>query len=74
MIVYDENNLGYLVQCDRSGRAKLYDASNGTFLNELDLGSRIDSTPVAVDGTLVVGTRGKGGSGATAKIMGFRVS
>ena len=74
VIVYDENNRGYLVQCDRSGRAKLYDASNGTFLNELDLGSRIDSTPVAVDGMLVVGTRGKGGSGAAAKIMGFRVS
>lgn len=73
VIIYDEHYRGYLVQCDRSGHMKLYDALTGTFLYDLDLGSRIDSTPAAFGNLLVVGTRGKGGSGEAAKIVCIKI-
>ena len=69
VVVYDENERAYLIQCDRAGYLKLYDASNGSLLYSLDLGSRIDSTPAVFNNYLVVGTRGKGGSGESAKII-----
>lgn len=69
VVVYDEQQRAYLIQCDRAGFAKLYDATNGTLLYSLDLGSRIDSTPAVFNNYLVVGTRGKGGSGETPKII-----
>ena len=74
VLVYDENYRAYLIQCDRGGHIKLYDASTGGFLYDLDLGSRIDSTPVVYNNILVVGTRGKGGSGGAAKIIALKVS
>ena len=74
VLVYDENYRAYLIQCDRGGHIKLYDASTGGFLYDLDLGSRIDSTPVVYNNILVVGTRGKGGSGGAAKIVALKVS
>lgn len=69
-----KNYRAYLIQCDRGGHIKLYDASTGGFLYDLDLGSRIDSTPVVYNNILVVGTRGKGGSGGAAKIIALKVS
>ncbi len=73
VVVYDEFYRGYLVQCDRGGHMKLYDASNGEFLYDLDLGSRIDSTPAVFGDMIIVGTRGKGGSGASPKIVGVKI-
>lgn len=74
LVVYDSYYRAYLVQCDRGGHMKLYDAQKGTFLYDLDLGSRIDSTPAAFGDMIVVGTRGKGGSGEGAKIVGVKIS
>jgi len=74
VVVYDENGKGYLIQCDRGGYATLYDAATGTELNSIDLGSRIDSTPAVFNNMLVVGTRGKGGSGDSPKIICVKIS
>ena len=74
VVVYDEQGRGYLLQCDRGGYITLYDAQYGTELNQLDLGSRIDSTPAVFNNMLVVGTRGKGGSGAAPKIYCIKIS
>lgn len=74
VLIYDENGKGYLVQCDRSGFVKLYDAYNGSELFSLDLGSRIDSTPAVFGNYLVVGTRGKGGAGESAKIICAKIN
>lgn len=74
VVVYDEQGRGYLLQCDRGGYITLYDAQYGTELNSLDLGSRIDSTPAVFNNMLVVGTRGKGGSGDSAKIVCVKIS
>ena len=74
VLVYDENAKGYLIQCDRDGYIKLYDALNGTLLFSLDAGSQIDSTPAVFNNMLVVGTRGKGGSGEKSKIICARIS
>jgi len=74
VVVYDEQGRAYLIQCDRGGYITLYDASTGTELNSLDLGSRVDSTPAVFNDLLIVGTRGKGGSGGSAKIVCIKIS
>lgn len=74
VVVYDAYGHAYLIQCDRGGIVTLYDASNGTLLTTLDLGSRIDSTPAVYNNMLIVGTRGKGGSGKAAKISAVSIS
>ena len=74
VLIYDEAGKGYLVQCDRAGQMKLYDAFTGSELFSVDLGSRIDSTPAAFGNYLVVGTRGKGGTGEAAKIICVKIN
>lgn len=74
VVVYDENDNAYLIQCDRAGMVKLYDASTSALLYSLDLGSRIDSTPAVFNNYLVVGTRGKGGSQESAKIICVKIA
>jgi hypothetical protein len=74
VVVYDEQGRGYLIQCDRGGYITMYDAQYGTELNSLDLGSRIDSTPAVFNNMLIVGTRGKGGSGDSPKIVCVKIS
>ena len=74
VVVYDEKGKAYLIQCDRGGNVTMYDASNGTMLNSVDLGSRIDSTPAVFNNLLVVGTRGKGGSGKGPQIVCLKIS
>lgn len=73
VVVYDEQGKGYLIQCDRGGYVTLYDASSGIQLNSIDIGSRIDSTPAVFNNLLVVGTRGKGGSGKTPQIVCLKI-
>ena len=74
VVVYDAQGKGYLVQCDRGGYVTLYDASSGIQLNSVDIGSRIDSTPAVFNNMLVVGTRGKGGSGKAPQIVCIKIS
>ena len=74
VLIYNEIGKGYLIQCDRDGYVKLYDALTGSELASLSLGSRIDSTPSVFNNYLVVGTRGKGGSGEAAKIVCVKIS
>jgi hypothetical protein len=74
VVVYDAQGKAYLIQCDRGGYVTLYDASNGIQLNSIDLGSRIDSTPAVFNNMLVVGTRGKGGSGKGPQIVCIKIS
>ena len=73
VVVYDAQGKAYLIQCDRGGYVTMYDASNGDVLHSLDLGSRIDSTPAVFNDMLVVGTRGKGGSGKSAQIVCIKI-
>ena len=74
VVIYDAYGKAYLLQCDRGGILTMYDAATGTMLTSLDLGSRIDSTPVVYNNMLVVGTRGKGGAGKPAKICCIKIS
>lgn len=74
VLVYKENGKGYLLQCDREGYIKMYDALTGSELASISLGSRIDSTPAVFNNCLVVGTRGKGGAGEAAKIVCIKIS
>lgn len=73
VVVYDAQGKAYLIQCDRGGYVTMYDASNGNMLNSVDLGSRIDSTPAVFNNLLVVGTRGKGGSGKGPQIVCLKI-
>ena len=61
LVLYTDRGDAYLVACDRSGKANLYDAATGglALCSSLDLGGRIDSTPAAFGNYLVVGTTGK---------------
>ena len=74
VVVYDAQGKAYLIQCDRGGYVTMYDAANGTMLNNIDIGSRIDSTPAVFNNLLVVGTRGKGGSGKGPRIVCLKIS
>ena len=74
VVVYDAQGKGYLIQCDRGGYVTIYDASSGIQLNSVDLGSRIDRTPAVFNNMLVVGTRGKGGSGKGPQIVCLKIS
>jgi len=74
VVVYDTQGKAYLIQCDRGGYVTLYDASSGLLLNSVDIGSRIDSTPAVFNNMLVVGTRGKGGSGKGPQIVCIKIS
>ena len=74
VVVYDAQGKGYLIMCDRGGYVTMYDASSGIMLNSIDIGSRIDSTPAVFNNLLVVGTRGKGGSGQGPKIVCLKIS
>lgn len=73
VVVYDEAENAYVIQCDRVGNMKLLDGRTGEELFSLDMGSRIESTPAVFNDMLVVGTRGKYGSGESAKIIGVRL-
>jgi len=74
VVVYDAQGKAYLIQCDRGGYVTMYDASSGIMLNSIDVGSRIDSTPAVFNNLLVVGTRGKGGSGKGPQIVCLKIS
>lgn len=71
--IYDDDGNAYIIQCDVEGIMRLHDAKTGEALSEVDLGSRIDSTPAVFGNTLVVGTRGIGGSGDGSRIIGVRI-
>ncbi|MEZ4357939.1 MAG: PQQ-binding-like beta-propeller repeat protein [Eubacteriales bacterium] len=73
VLVYSDTGKAYLVQCDRGGYMKLYDAATGSELYSLDLGSRIDATPSVYGDMIVIGTRGVGGSGDSQKIIGIKI-
>ena len=74
MLVYSESGRGFLLQCDRDGFVKMYDALSGSELSSINLGSRIDSTPTVFENYLVVGTRGKGGNGDAPKIFCVKIN
>lgn len=70
VVIYDQNQKAYVLQCDRNGILSMYDGATGTFLCQVDLGSRVESTPAVFNNILVVGTRGQYGSGEGSKIIG----
>lgn len=60
LVVYSERGDAYLIACDRSGAVKLYDAADPgeNPLSALQLGDRIDATPVAFGNYIYVATTG----------------
>ncbi|MDR0840216.1 MAG: PQQ-binding-like beta-propeller repeat protein [Christensenellaceae bacterium] len=68
--IYDAQGVARLLQCDRSGMLRMHDAATGDVICEVDLGSRVESTPAVFNNILVVGTQGQYGSGEPQKIIG----
>lgn len=60
LVVYNARGDAYLIACDRDGGIKLYNAARpgDNPLFALDLGERIDATPVAFGNYIVVATTG----------------
>ena len=60
LVVYNARGDAYLIACDRDGGIRLYDATRPgeNALFALDLGERIDATPVAFGNYIVVATAG----------------
>lgn len=73
VVIYDANENAYVLQCDRNGMMRMFDARTGEILKEIDMGSRIESTPAVFGDYLVVGTRGLAGSGESPKILGVKI-
>ena len=73
MVIYDEKDNAYLIQCDGNGVMRMHDPRTGSIICELDLGSRVESTPAVFNNILVVGTRGQYGRGESQKIIGVLI-
>lgn len=60
LVMYNARGDAYLIACDRDGGIRLYDAARPgeNALYALDLGERIDATPVAYGNYIVVATTG----------------
>ncbi len=60
LVMYNARGDAYLIACDRDGGIRLYDAARPgeNALAALDLGERIDATPVAYGNYIVVATTG----------------
>jgi hypothetical protein len=60
LVIYNARGDAYLIACDRDGGLRLYDAARPgeNSLYALDLGERIDATPVAFNNYIVVATTG----------------
>lgn len=70
VVIYGQDETAYVLQCDGNGMLRMYDGATGGFLCEVDLGSRVESTPAVFNNILVVGTRGQYGRGEGQKIIG----
>jgi len=74
VVVYNAEGRGYILICDRFGRLRIQDPlDGGKILEEVDLGSRVESTPAVFGDWLVVGTRGVDGNGEGPKIIGVKI-
>lgn len=73
VVVYTKSGDAYVIQCDRNGMMRMHDASTGKEVGNVDMGSRIESTPSVFGDYLVVGTRGVYGSGESQKIIGVKI-
>ena len=60
LVIYNARGDAYLIACDRNGGMRLYDAARPgeNALFALDLGERVDATPVAYGNYIVVATTG----------------
>ena len=60
LVVYTARGDAYLIQCDRAGVMRLYNAARPgeNALYALDLGDEVDATPVAYGNYVVVGSTG----------------
>lgn len=73
--IYDENGNAYILICDSIGQVHLVDASDGHRLSYIrmtrsdnpDAQHNTESSPIVVDGIMVVGTRGQ-------SIIGVKIS
>lgn len=73
--IYDDNGNAYVLICDSYGQVHLVDATNGQRLSYIrmtrsdnpDLKHNVESSPIVVDGIMVVGTRGQ-------SIFGVKIS
>jgi outer membrane protein assembly factor BamB len=72
VVIYDENENAYLIQCDRGGMMRMHDARTGEVITEVYMGSRIEATPSVFNDMLVVGTRGQYGD-ESQKIIGVKI-
>jgi hypothetical protein len=48
----------YFVLGDASGKLTLYDGQTGDMIDSVNLGSVIESSPIAIDNRIVIGSRG----------------
>lgn len=73
VVIYDKDENAYVLQGDRNGILHMIDAHTGEVITEVDMGSRMESTPAVFGDYLVVGTRGVKGSGESQKIIGVKI-
>lgn len=58
VIVYNEDNKGYIVQGDSGGNVFLLDGETGNDLGKTELGANIEASPAVFENTIVLGIRG----------------
>ncbi len=58
VIVYNEENKGYIIQGDSGGNVHLIDGKTGSDLGKTELGANIEASPAVFENTIVVGIRG----------------
>lgn len=58
VIVYNEENKGYVIQGDSGGNVFLIDGKTGNDLGKTELGANIEASPAVFGNTIVLGIRG----------------
>lgn len=64
--VYDDNGIGYVVQCDSAGNVFFIDGASGEIVDTEYVGALVEASPVVYKDTVVIGTRG-------SRIYGLKV-
>lgn len=59
VVIYDQNEKGYIIQCNSTGYIHLIDGLTGAIVYEAPLGSNVEASPAVFENTVVVGTRGQ---------------
>ncbi|WP_416148656.1 PQQ-binding-like beta-propeller repeat protein [Salipaludibacillus sp. HK11] len=65
--IYDEDGTSYIIQADSVGNIYLLEGESGVIVDEINMGSNIEASPIVYENTIIVASRGGEIFGITIK-------